>query len=158
MRNNLHVLASKHTPEHLFDREACRLLTRSRIVRKVVRTEQILFLFEHLRVVRDFKPRAFDAINDVYLAPYSLRNINGVQVAIVGQSFPYTPIANPRWMVPDWTFGIEEERLQSLVETHGHGDVETLRERILRDLEHFTGDAPQHDDMTMLVLKVESPR
>lgn len=51
-----------------------------------------------------------------------------------------------------------ESRLQTLVEAHGHGDVETLRERILRDIEDFTGEAPQHDDMTMLVLKVESPR
>ena len=48
--------------------------------------------------------------------PYSLRTVNGVRLAIIGQAFPYTPIANPRHMVPDWTFGIQEPRLQKLVE------------------------------------------
>jgi sulfur-oxidizing protein SoxB len=48
--------------------------------------------------------------------PYSLRVLNGVPVAIIGQAFPYTPIANPRYMVPDWTFGIQEGRLQKIVE------------------------------------------
>jgi S-sulfosulfanyl-L-cysteine sulfohydrolase len=35
--------------------------------------------------------------------PYVIREINGVPVAIVGQAFPYTPIANPRYMVADWS-------------------------------------------------------
>jgi len=35
----------------------------------------------------------------------------GVKVAVIGQAFPYTPIANPRWMFPDWEFGIKEEKL-----------------------------------------------
>jgi sulfur-oxidizing protein SoxB len=47
---------------------------------------------------------------------YSLRPINGVPVAIIGQAFPYTPIANPRHLVPDWTFGIQEARLQKIVD------------------------------------------
>ena len=38
------------------------------------------------------------------------RTVNGVPVAIVGQAFPYTPIANPRYFVADWTFGIQDER------------------------------------------------
>src|SRR3954469_3094200 len=42
--------------------------------------------------------------------------MNGVEVAIVGQAFPYTPIANPRYFVPDWTFGIKEEELQKHVD------------------------------------------
>lgn len=33
----------------------------------------------------------------------------GVHVAVIGQAFPYTPIANPRWMFPEWSFGIREE-------------------------------------------------
>lgn len=40
----------------------------------------------------------------------------GVKIAVVGQAFPYTPIANPRWMIPDWSFGINEERLRRRVE------------------------------------------
>jgi sulfur-oxidizing protein SoxB len=53
---------------------------------------------------------------DPVFAPYVIRRINGVAVAIVGQAFPYTPIANPRYFVPDWTFGIQEEGLQKAVD------------------------------------------
>ncbi len=43
-------------------------------------------------------------------------------VAIIGQAFPYTPIAHPRYFVPDWTFGIQEESLQKAVdEARGKG-------------------------------------
>lgn len=59
---------------------------------------------------------------DPVFAPYTLKTMNGVPVAIIGQAFPYTPIANPRYFVPDWTFGIQEERLQSMVdEVRGKG-------------------------------------
>jgi len=54
--------------------------------------------------------------------PYTLRTVNGIALAVIGQAFPYTPIANPRHMVPDWTFGIQERRLQGLVdEARGKG-------------------------------------
>jgi len=53
---------------------------------------------------------------DPVFKPYALRTVNGVPLAIVGQAFPYTPIANPRHLVPDWTFGIQEPRLQQLVD------------------------------------------
>lgn len=52
---------------------------------------------------------------DQVFAPYVLKDMNGVKVAIIGQAFPYTPIANPRYFVPDWTFGIQEESLQAMV-------------------------------------------
>ena len=59
---------------------------------------------------------------DPVFAPYSMRRINGQSVAIIGQAFPYTPIANPRWMVPEWSFGIQDERMQKLVdEVRGKG-------------------------------------
>ena len=45
-----------------------------------------------------------------------MREINGVPCAIVGQAFPYTPIANPRYMVADWTFGIQDDNLQRVVD------------------------------------------
>ena len=53
---------------------------------------------------------------DPVFVPWVQHEINGVQVAIVGQAFPYTPIANPRHLVPEWTFGIQEEELQQHVE------------------------------------------
>ena len=39
----------------------------------------------------------------------------GVNIAIIGQAFPFTPIANPRWLMPDWSFGIQEELLRANV-------------------------------------------
>jgi sulfur-oxidizing protein SoxB len=74
-------------------------------------------------VERDFKGRIeFIAQNvktadfgDPVFAPYVMREINGVPVAIIGQAFPYTPIANPRHFVPEWTFGIQEAELQAVV-------------------------------------------
>jgi len=48
--------------------------------------------------------------------PYVIRELNGVRVAIIGQAFPYTPIANPRWMVPDWSFGINDDNMQKMVD------------------------------------------
>ena len=53
--------------------------------------------------------------NDPVFPSFVIKEINGVPVAIVGQAFPYTPIANPRYMVPDWTFGIKEPELQKAV-------------------------------------------
>jgi len=59
-------------------------------------------------VTRDFGDQVFK--------PYVIRDINGVQVAIIGQAFPYTPIANPGWMVPDWSFGIRDDSMQTFVD------------------------------------------
>jgi sulfur-oxidizing protein SoxB len=67
----------------------------------------IEFLAQNVRTL-DFEEPVFK--------PYALRSVKGVPVAVIGQAFPYTPIANPRHMVPDWTFGIQEARLQKLVD------------------------------------------
>ncbi|QXL84829.1 thiosulfohydrolase SoxB [Comamonas sp. NLF-1-9] len=53
---------------------------------------------------------------DPVFKPWTMREINGVPVAIIGQAFPYTPIANPRYMVADWEFGIQDEHLQEMVD------------------------------------------
>ncbi|RYG06079.1 MAG: thiosulfohydrolase SoxB, partial [Burkholderiales bacterium] len=52
---------------------------------------------------------------DPVFKPYVIREMNGVRVAIVGQAFPYTPIANPSWLTPNWTFGIRESEMQETV-------------------------------------------
>ncbi len=75
-------------------------------------------------VERDFAGRVdFVAQNvktadfgDPVFKPYVLREIGGVPVAIVGQAFPYTPIANPRYLVADWSFGIQDDNLQKVVD------------------------------------------
>jgi len=81
-------------------------------------------------VAKDFKGRTdFLAQNiktadfgDPVFAPYTMKEMNGVPVAIIGQAFPYTPIANPRYFTPDWNFGIQDENLQKQVnEVRGKG-------------------------------------
>jgi sulfur-oxidizing protein SoxB len=76
-----------------------------------------------IAIERELSPIEFLAQNvkttdfeDPVFKPYSLKSVNGVALAVIGQAFPYTPIANPRHMVPEWTFGIQETRLQSLVD------------------------------------------
>jgi sulfur-oxidizing protein SoxB len=53
---------------------------------------------------------------DSVFNPYVMKVQNGIQVAIIGQAFPYTPIANPRYFTPNWTFGIQEENLQKTID------------------------------------------
>jgi sulfur-oxidizing protein SoxB len=47
--------------------------------------------------------------------PYTIREVGGVKVGVIGQAFPYTPISHPRRFVPDLTFGIKDDRIQALV-------------------------------------------
>ena len=53
---------------------------------------------------------------DAVFTPWVMREINGVPIAIIGQAFPYVPIAHPRHLVADWTFGIQEEKLQKTID------------------------------------------
>lgn len=53
---------------------------------------------------------------DPVFKPYVIREINAIPVAIIGQAFPYSTIANPRYFVPDWTYGIQEENLQLTID------------------------------------------
>jgi len=64
-------------------------------------------------VAQNIKTTDFE---DPVFRPYVIRPINGVPVAIVGQAFPYTPIANPRYQVADWSFGIQDENMQKVVD------------------------------------------
>jgi sulfur-oxidizing protein SoxB len=53
--------------------------------------------------------------NEAAFDPMTMIERGGVKIAVIGQAFPYTPIANPRWMMPTWSFGIREEDLQGNV-------------------------------------------
>lgn len=73
-------------------------------------------------IARDFKGKleflaqnVNDAWGESVFKPYAVRELNGIPVAVIGQAYPYTPIANPRYQIPDWQFGIEEENLQETV-------------------------------------------
>ena len=78
------------------------------IVDDDLRSGGIEFLAHNVRTA-DFGDEVFK--------PYVMREIAGVQVALIGQAFPYTPIANPRYFTPDWTFGVREEELQKRVDS-----------------------------------------
>ena len=59
---------------------------------------------------------------DAVFTPWVMREINGVPVAIIGQAFPYSPVANPRYLMADWRFGIQEDSMQKTVdEARGKG-------------------------------------
>ena len=79
-------------------------------VREIVEQQlngKIAFVAQNVRTA-DFGDPVFPG--------YVVRDMNGVRVAIIGQAFPYTPIAHPRYFVPDWTFGIREEDLQRTID------------------------------------------
>jgi len=53
---------------------------------------------------------------DPVFRPYTVREVGGARVGVIGQAFPYTPVAHPRRFVPDVSFGIREDRIQALVD------------------------------------------
>ena len=59
---------------------------------------------------------AFDEDAGYAFPPFVIKSVGGVSIAVIGQAFPYTPIAHPERFTPNWTFGIQERELQSLVE------------------------------------------
>jgi len=59
---------------------------------------------------------AFDEDTGHAFKPYTMRELGGARVAVIGQAFPYTPIANPSRFIPNWTFGIRDESMQMIVD------------------------------------------
>jgi len=69
---------------------------------------------------------AGNIFDDEWMEPafkaYELFERGGVKIAVIGQAFPYTPIANPRWMIPNWSFGIREEEVaKNVAAARGEG-------------------------------------
>ncbi|MGB8075814.1 MAG: thiosulfohydrolase SoxB [Pseudolabrys sp.] len=54
--------------------------------------------------------------NEPAFEPMKMFEKGGIKVAVLGQAFPYTPVANPRWMMPKWSFGIREDDVRANVE------------------------------------------
>lgn len=76
------------------------------IAQNIFATEEALF---------DDSP-VFDEDSGHVFAPYTIKNLADSKIAIIGQAFPYTPVANPKRFIPDWTFGINEDELQKLID------------------------------------------
>ena len=122
-----------------------------RVLQAVKELDPIEFLAQNVRTV-DFEDPVF--------APYSLRD----GVAIIGQAFPYTPIAHPRHYFPEWSFGIQEVRLQKLVDetrakgaravvllSHNGMDVDLKLARRVRGIDAILG-GHTHDGVPAPVL------
>ena len=111
--------------ERASDRAFARLsLTESRIGEAVDQTNRVRELVEGLPFAA-LGQNIFDAEWDEpseEFAPYEFFERGGTKIAVIGQAFPYTPIANPSWLFPDYSFGIRDERMQEMVnEVRGQG-------------------------------------
>jgi len=59
---------------------------------------------------------AYDDDTGHAFKPYTIKEVGGARVAVIGQAFPYTPIANPKRFIPDWSFGINDDTMQEIVD------------------------------------------
>ncbi len=87
--------------------------------------DSIEFVAQNVMLTEDAqfaeKP-AFDLESGQVFKPYTMRDVNGIKLAVIGQAFPYTTLANPRYMVEDWSFGIRDEQVQKYIdEVRGKG-------------------------------------
>ena len=66
--------------------------------------------------------KAFDPASGRVFKPSLMRDVGGYHVAVIGQAFPYVPIAHPKRFTPDWTFGIRDDELQKVVDSLRNND------------------------------------
>jgi sulfur-oxidizing protein SoxB len=59
---------------------------------------------------------SYDEESGLAFKPYTVKKLGDARVAVIGQAFPYTSIANPKRFIPNWTFGIKPENLQELID------------------------------------------
>ncbi|MDD9980796.1 MAG: thiosulfohydrolase SoxB [Gammaproteobacteria bacterium] len=88
-------------------------------VRANIETLNAEFVAQNVRVREEALFEGVEAFNEDTghaFPPYTVKEAGGRRIAIIGQAFPYTPIANPQRFIPDWTFGIRDDDLQVLVE------------------------------------------
>jgi len=112
---------------------------------------------------------AFDEDSGHAFRPYTIRQLGDRRVAVIGQAFPYTPIANPSRFIPDWSFGIRDADLQVLIDdirsrerpdavvllSHNGMDVDLKLASLVRGLDAILG-GHTHDGMPVATV-VENP-
>jgi len=86
-------------------------------VREIVDKLGFPFLAQNVRDT-EFEEKVFEASH--------VFERNGVRIGVVGQAFPFTPIANPRWMFPNWSFGIREREIAAEVEALRSGGADLI--------------------------------
>lgn len=60
---------------------------------------------------------AYDENTGHIFKPYTIKELGGMRIAVIGQAFPYTPIANPQRFIPYWSFGIRDDEMQQVIDT-----------------------------------------
>src|SRR5947209_6127510 len=71
--------------------------------------------------------KAFDPASGRVFKPSVIKELGGHRIAVIGQAFPYVPIAHPKRLTPDWKFGIRDEELQKLVDgLHNNDKVDAV--------------------------------
>jgi S-sulfosulfanyl-L-cysteine sulfohydrolase len=86
-------------------------------VKEIVEKLPFPFLAQNIRD-SEFEDRVFPA--------QKMYERGGVKIAVIGQAFPFTPISNPRWMIPKWTFGIREAEMQAEVNAARTGGADLI--------------------------------
>ncbi|NVO22737.1 thiosulfohydrolase SoxB [Donghicola sp. C2-DW-16] len=71
--------------------------------------------------------------------PYKFFERGGAKIAVIGQAFPYMPIANPGWMFPEYSFGIRDENMQAMVD-----EVRGMGAQLVVVLSHNGFDVDRH--------------
>ncbi len=77
------------------------------------------FIAQNIRVSEEAQfegAGVFDEDTGHAFKPFTIRTVGGRRIAVIGQAFPYTPIANPSRFIPDWSFGIRDAEMQELVD------------------------------------------
>jgi sulfur-oxidizing protein SoxB len=85
---------------------------RGRIPRSRARVEELIETLDFPFLASNVRDTEWD--EPVFKAAESFER-GGLKIAVIGQAFPYTPIANPRYLIPTWSFGIQEKILQQRV-------------------------------------------
>ena len=94
-------------------------------LRKNLETFKGEFLAQNIFLTEEAKfndAKAFDPALGRVFKPSVIKEIGGYRIAVIGQAFPYVPIAHPKRFTPDWTFGIRDDELQRLVSAHRQND------------------------------------
>lgn len=77
------------------------------------------FIAQNVKVKEDALfngAEAYDEDTGHAFKPYTIKKLGNARVAIIGQAFPYTTIANPQRFIPDWTFSINDDGMQELID------------------------------------------
>ena len=131
------------------------------------------FIAQNVRVSEEAMfdgAEAYDEDSGHAFKPYTIREMGGRRVAVIGQAFPYTPIANPGRFIPDWSFGIRDSDMQELVDeirtehspdavivlSHNGMDVDVKMASVVTGVDVILG-GHTHDAVPKPVL-VDNPR